>query len=210
MATERLGLYKPDYLTDEWEYFINEMSNNFQKLDDAYWEKKELFPTSGFHLMGEIKQSATPTIGGYLGWVNIRSGQSAPVWIKQKVYQSGDLIVPERDNGHYYICTQSGTSGLTEPIFPVSNNGTVKDSRGSNGWISNHTYSVNDIVVPSIDNGRYYICIQGGLSGNSEPVWQTIEGSTTYDGNISWHGFRIATWQESGVSAHFRPFGKIE
>lgn len=36
------------------------------------------------------------------------------------------------------------------------------------------------------------------------------DGTSIYDGAAVWLGYRIAKWKESGISALFRPFGKIE
>ncbi|OME55372.1 hypothetical protein BSK59_12900 [Paenibacillus odorifer] len=208
-TTSKLGLVKPEF-TDEVEHTILSLANNFQKLDDVAYQYLNSPPVLGFFDANTVKLNVVLKIGGYWGWVNLRSGNAAPVWSSLKSYISGDVVVPERDNGHYYICTQSGTSGITEPIFPVSDNGQVKDTRGGNTWISNHMYSVNNIVFPNIDNGKYYVCIQAGESGNTEPVWQTLDGTTTYDKNAVWRTYKTATWKESGVAALFRPFGKID
>lgn len=44
----------------------------------------------------------------------------------------------------------------------------------------------------------------------TEPEWALTDGTSIYDGAAVWLGYRIAKWKESGISALFRPFGKIE
>ncbi|MFB4327355.1 hypothetical protein SAMN04488688_10620 [Paenibacillus sp. cl141a] len=208
-TTTKLSLIKPEY-SDEIEHTISALAENFQKLDDDSKTYVNTPPTSGVWPSKLILHANQLSIGGYLGWVNIRAGTAAPIWERLKSYSNGSHIVPKKDNGHYYTCIQTGYSGLTEPIFPVSNGGEVQDTRGANQWNSNHYYNVDDIVFPLLDNGRFYVCIQAGESGDVEPNWITVDGATTYDKNAVWASYRIARWKESGTAVHFRPFGKIE
>ncbi|MEC0306895.1 hypothetical protein P4H67_09010 [Paenibacillus lautus] len=208
-TTIKLGLTKPEY-TDEIEHTIQALAHNFQKLDDDSKTYVDAPPSSGVWPSKHILHANQLSIGGYLGWVNIRSGTAAPIWKSLNSYSNGAVIVPNKDNGHFYTCIQSGYSGLTEPIFPVSNNGEVQDTRGANQWNPNHYYNVNDISFPTTDNGRFYVCIQAGESGDVEPNWVIVDGATTYDKNAVWASYRIAKWRESGTAVLYRPFGKID
>ncbi|ASA22777.1 hypothetical protein [Paenibacillus donghaensis] len=211
MATtsNKLGLKIPSY-TDEVEATINDLANNFQTLDDSSEEYASKPPTEGLYQAGERFWNNYSLTQTHAGWSNIRTGTSAPIWGPSKVYVVGQKVVPERDNGHFYECIQAGNSGVTEPIFPVSTNGQVQDIRGSNTWIASHQYKVNDIALPSIDNGRFYLCVQAGESNASEPVWSLVDGNTTYDKNAAWRSYRIAKWKESGPAALFKAFGKFD
>ena len=113
-----------------------------------------------------------------------------------------------KDNGHYYTCIQTGYSGLTEPIFPVSNGGEVQDTRGANQWNSNHYYNVNDIVFPSLDNGRFYVCIQAGESGDIEPNWITVDGATTYDKTQFGRVIALLSGRKAELQSTFVPLAK--
>lgn len=209
--TNKLGLIKPNWANDEIAYTLESLADNFQKIDDVLApDYEDTPPTSGDWQAKHIIHNNQPIIGGHIGWVNLRTGVAAPVWEMLTKYNNGDHIVPKRDNGHYYICTQSGYSGITEPVFPVSDQGKVQDTRGANTWRANDMYEIDDIVLPSLENGFFYVCIQAGESGDTEPVWSIVDGSTTYDHHAVWYGYRIATWQEHGTAALFRPFGKIE
>ncbi|MGM1044898.1 MAG: hypothetical protein ACQEXX_01990 [Bacillota bacterium] len=208
-TTDKLGLVKPEY-TDEIEYTIKSLADNFQKLDDDSKSYTDSPPISGSWPSKHILHANELSIGGYLGWVNLRTGVAAPKWERLKSYINGSVVVPAKDNGHYYTCIQTGHSGLTEPIFKVSDGGEVQDTRGANTWNPTHFYSVDDIVFPTIDNGRFYVCIQAGESGDVEPTWITVDGATTYDKNAVWASYRITKWKESGTAVLYRPFGKID
>lgn len=208
-TTTKIGLKKPS-ITDEIETTINDLSTNFQKIDDLSEEYASSPPISGnFNATKRFWNNYTLS-SGYVGWTNIRTGTCAPVWEKLKLYSVGSVVVPERDNGHFYTVIQTGHSGWTEPIYPVSDNGQVNDTRGANIRLSSHRYSLNDIALPTIDNGRWYLCIQAGESSNLEPTWPQVDGATVIDGNVTWRSYRIAKWKESGPAALFKPFGKIE
>lgn len=211
MSTEtiKLKLKVPSY-TDEIESTIRELGDNFKKLDDISDDYVTEIPTSGDFLIKKRLYNDIPAVGKYVGWVNTRTGKAAPKWQRLKSYKNGDYIVPDVDNGHVYICIQTGYSGYTEPIFQVSSGIEFLDNRLASSWAATTQYKLNDIVLPTVDNGRFYICIQTGESGDKEPTWQQVDGSTTYDGNASWASYRITKWKEAGAAAFFRPFGKIE
>lgn len=209
-TTKKLGLVKPDWTYDEIGPTIDALANNFQKLDDISPDYADSPPDSGTWPSKHILYANNLSIGGYVGWINIRTGTATPKWERLKNYKNGDLVVPVKDNGHYYTCIQAGYSGLIEPIFPVSDGGIVQDTRNGNTWNPNHLYSVDDIVFPTIDNDRFYVCIQAGESGDTEPIWGLADGGTTYDKNTAWHGYKIAKWKESGPACLYRPFGKID
>jgi len=50
-------------------------------------------------------------------------------------------------------------------------------------WRSSTTYSQNSIVVPTIRNGKYYVCNQAGMTGYNEPNWSSIPIN---DGSAIW------------------------
>lgn len=208
--TKKLELIKPDWTNDEIGPILDALATNFQILDDKSADYADTPPISGVWPSKHILYANQLSIGGHVGWVNIRTGTAAPTWDSLKNYPNGSHVVPKNDNGHYYTCVQSGCSGLIEPIFPVSDNGQVQDSRGANTWNPSHFYNINDIVFPTIDNGRFYVCIQAGESGDIEPSWILMDGATTYDKNAVWHSYKIARWKENGVASLYRPFGKID
>lgn len=44
-----------------------------------------------------------------------------------RVYKVDDLVVPTASNGHCYICSDAGTTGVIEPIWPTGAGDTVSD-----------------------------------------------------------------------------------
>lgn len=50
-------------------------------------------------------------------------------------------------------------------------------------WAATTVYSVDDVVVPTVRNGRAYKVTVGGTSGATEPAWPVTDGGTvTLDG----------------------------
>lgn len=208
-TTEKLELHLPDY-TDEIYETIEQLGQNFAKLDEVSPDYGTAPPVAGTWQQRHIVWNAEPAIGGYAGWVNTRTGRTAPSWTELTSYKTGDYIIPKTDNAHVYICIQAGHSGAMEPVFPTASGQEVQDTRGAQRWQRSKRYEKHDIVFPTVDNGRFYVCITAGESGGTEPEWALTDGTSIYDGAAVWLGYRIAKWKESGISALFRPFGKIE
>lgn len=67
-------------------------------------------------------------------------------WIASTAYALDDRRAPITRNGHVYIVTTAGTSGLTEPAWPLTAAGTIVD--GGVTWTENGlgwapTYALN-------------------------------------------------------------------
>lgn len=206
--TENLGLKKPQ-LSDNIYQTINDLSVNFQNLSDAAEIRMSSLPTSG-NWPKRIIWNTDFTIGGYAGWVNLRVGEAAPKWTSLTSYAVGAKILPTTDNSHYYICTQAGSSGYTQPTWPLTSGSTIREVAGATFWETGKHYNLNDMVLPTSDNGRFYLCVQTGNTATTQPTWPTTPGSILDDNTTRWRCYVIARWQEAGVSANFRPFGKIE
>lgn len=208
-TTSRLGLIKPA-ISDEVQQTIVDLSSNFQKIDDVAEIYMINQPTQGNWKVGNRVWKSNPNIGDYAGWINIREGESCPKWNPLFQYNMGDKIVPINDNGHYYECIQTGRSGPNMPSFPTTAGGTIIDAQGGAKWSPTRSYKLNEVVFPSADNNRFYVCTVSGVSGSTEPVWSTVDGGTVSDGMTVWTGYRIVKWVEKGTAALFRPFGKID
>jgi len=59
-------------------------------------------------------------------------------------------------------------------------------------WATGITYLVGDIVTPTVSNGHYYKCIQGGISGATQPTFPTVTGQQVTDATV--------IWQEAGLT----------
>lgn len=213
--TEKIKLYYIKDLEELLDLEVHdvflEYSNNFEKIDYFEPYSGNSIPDSGnWNYLDKIWNTDIEE-GDYIGWVCLRSGKAAPKWESGNDYEVDDLILPNEDNGHYYICLSGGTSGIKEPTFPTSDEETVRDIRDYFTWNSNTEYDENDIVLPSDgENGYYYLCTQNGTSGDSEPDWIEEEGEVIEDNTIEWTAYKIVVWEEKGTSCKFKRFGKIE
>lgn len=69
-------------------------------------------------------------------------------------------------------------------VSPVTPTGTIP------AWSPAHTYSVGNVVAPSVANTHCYICIQAGTSSSSEPVWTLVTGAIQpVDGTAKWQEY---------------------
>ncbi|GAA4881754.1 hypothetical protein GCM10023310_72290 [Paenibacillus vulneris] len=207
--TSKLQLTVPS-LEDEVHQTIQDLANNFQKIDTLAENYAHDFPTSGYYRLGNKVWNNNPQSGNYVGWVNTREGQAAPVWKTLTTYVVGDYVFPMNNNGHYYECIQAGRSGVTEPSFSTVAGDIISDTRNGETWKASRLYQLNDIVFPFVDNNRFYVCATSGVSASTEPSWSLTDGGITSDGSVIWKGYRITKWQTKGTSCHFKPFGKIE
>ena len=53
-------------------------------------------------------------------------------------------------------------------------------------WVGNTAYQKGDPVSPTVSNGFFYLCQSGGISGVTEPVWDTETNGSTIDGGVEW------------------------
>ena len=49
-----------------------------------------------------------------------------------------------------------------------------------------NTTSVTSSIIPTVENGRHYICTTAGTSGSTEPTWPSTTGVTVNDGTVVW------------------------
>jgi hypothetical protein len=214
LQTTKLGLFKPE-INDDILDTITKLSQNFDILDEKYNESisnLETFLTIGnTYEEGKKFWNANPVNGGFVGWVNTRTGVYAPKWKHEESYNIGDLVIPTIDNGHVYECVVNGTSGGQEPVFPTNTNGTVLDISGHTVWSPSKVYDVGDIVIPTnSDTSYYYKCVTAGTSNNVEPSWLRTEGLTIVDGSVVWYVYKTVEWKEVGSSCLFTTFGEIK
>ena len=160
---------------------------------------------------GKIIWNENPAIGDYVGWVNIRDGKHSPEWKPKTQYTTGQEIKAVPDNGNIYTCVTAGKSMVETPYFQVGNGVEFYDANGDK-WFPNYNYEVNDVVF-AVNGSKlfYYICETAGLTATTEPSWSSFQvGTTLIDGSVVWRKEATVKWKQSGTSASFRPFGKIE
>lgn len=211
--TQRLNLVQPS-VDDDIQQTIISLSRNFDILDDNY---DEIISSIETHLIsglvydsGKKYWNRIPSVGGFAGWTNIRTGVFAPKWKKQTTYSVGDKVIANVNNGHYYECIVSGTSAVIEPSLPISSGGSVYDLYGYTIWQASYNYSLDDIVISTVgDKSYYYKCIVAGTSGTTEPSWRNTAGTTNTDGSCQWYAYKTVIWEEKGISCEFIPFGTV-
>jgi hypothetical protein len=128
-------------------------------------------------------------------------------WQPSTSYQVGQeiLVLSTADSTFYInVVTAGGTSGLTEPTWPVaigtsSTDGSVTwlnqgptTAAPLADWTANNAYTGRTRIVDS--NGNVEIVKVGGMSGGTAPTWATTAGGTTSDGGSSG-----VTWVNAGV-----------
>jgi len=109
-------------------------------------------------------------------------------------------------NGTPYIVTQTSGSGSEDitaglaglyrlgvstlkPSGDRSISGvTIENKAGAaaTAWQATTLYSIDDLSVPSVANGYFFIVTTAGTSAASEPTWPTTVGATVTDGTVVW------------------------
>ncbi|MFF2090185.1 hypothetical protein [Paenibacillus sp. NPDC058174] len=208
-TTKKYNLAKPG-TSDHIHQTILDLANNFQIIDDALETTVSSTPTSGAWKINQRVYYTNTFVGGFVGAINIRAGEAAPVWDSLTAYTTGQKITPTANNGHYYTCIQAGHSSPYEPAWLVASGTITEDTKNKSYWEPTKAYELYDIVIPSVPNDRFYVCTVAGTSGTNEPDWAAQDGIATSDRGVVWMSYRIVKWKESGPSVNFRPFGKIE
>lgn len=75
------------------------------------------------------------------------------IWAASTVYATSDYIVPVTHNGRLYKATTGGTSGASQPTFPVTDGGTVVD--GTVTW-TEQTVDLEAGTFPAEPVGNAY------------------------------------------------------
>ncbi|MHA7139863.1 hypothetical protein ACRTEV_21780 [Rossellomorea arthrocnemi] len=92
-------------------------------------------PYKGEYVIGDIIYNTRPEIGGFVGWICIRTGiANNNPWVEDTNYNENTII---NSNGHVYKCITGGTSGTARPTHT---SGVVPD--GTLQW-----EYVNDLAI---------------------------------------------------------------
>jgi len=112
-------------------------------------------------------------------------------------------------NGVFSVITIPGATSLTIRNLAAigqapSANGTLTVSTLSANstfvtaypvWATGVTFLTGDIVTPTVLNGHYYKCIQGGISAAAQPIFPTATGAQVNENSPS-----PVIWQEAGLT----------
>lgn len=141
------------------------MSDNAER-DDALEELIRLVqPESEPEL--DIKEDVEKTLDK-----NIR----VVTWSASKVLKNGQLIFPSTRNGHVYRVTVAGTTGTAEPIWPLSDSGTVVNGNVTLeefGAVPRNLYNVTEAAKQCwmIKMGKCAEYFSGGRRGNENQIF---------------------------------------
>lgn len=88
-----------------------------------------------------------------------------PEWTAATSYSAGDVVRPTTRNGYVYVCTAEGTSGSSEPTWPVTVGATVTD--GTVTWECYNNYALcatsltsSDYTIAPTSDGGYSISVR--------------------------------------------------
>lgn len=118
-------------------------------------------------------------------------------WQASHTYAAGDRITPTVGNGFYYQAVNGGTSGGTQPTWPiylgetVSDNGISWEAKGytntAGSWASSYAYSIGQQVKVTVGGVDYLFGVSvAGTSGGSAPNWSITLGQSTIDNTVTW------------------------
>lgn len=79
------------------------------------------------HLFGTATFAKPTILGVALILANRNKWAASTAYVANASAASADYVIPNTANGRIYRCTTSGTSAASEPVFPVTNGGTVTD-----------------------------------------------------------------------------------
>jgi uncharacterized phage protein (TIGR02218 family) len=106
-------------------------------------------------------KSHSPTCTARLGDDKCGVRLTPPNWSSLTAYtvldpndaKLGSLVTPITQTGFFYICTISGTSGVSEPIWPIVVDETVND--GSVEWTAILHYTQNGSLTSVVDRSGF-------------------------------------------------------
>jgi hypothetical protein len=105
------------------------------------------------------------------------------LWEASKIYYVGDWV--QSSAGDTYVVTEEGESGSTEPAWNTTIGNTTDDTYAD--WEASTVYDSGDFVTDGAGN-KYEVTarVSPYESGASAPAWDTTEGNTTTDNDLTW------------------------
>ncbi|OPH47571.1 hypothetical protein BC351_10280 [Paenibacillus ferrarius] len=58
---------------------------------------------------------------------------------------------------------------------------TIRSGKAARAWSALNPFVLGDLIVPTLNNGHYYQCIQKGMSAVTEPTFPTTSGAIIED-----------------------------
>lgn len=98
-------------------------------------------------------------------------------WTATTAYTTADYVISNPYNGRLYKCTTGGTSGGSQPVWPVTEGGTVAD--GTVVW-TEQTTAIKGGTFPEPSGGSY-----ARLSLTQDDASWTAPGTSGFTENVS-------------------------
>lgn len=70
------------------------------------------------------------------------------------------------------------------------------EGRNAVAWAATTAKVIGNVVIPSVANNHWYMAVQAGDTGASEPTWPT-DGSTVVDGTVTWQDMGVIDYVEN-------------
>ena len=82
----------------------------------------------------------------------------AGIWVKNTAYTAGDMVIPINPNGHFYRCITAGTSGASEPTWPLTGSATTAQWIRLLGYLQLQIGTA-DANLKDNSYGKYYVVL---------------------------------------------------
>ncbi|MFW6331800.1 MAG: cadherin-like domain-containing protein [Thermodesulfobacteriota bacterium] len=108
-------------------------------------------------------------------------------WAPETAYQEGDLVIPENENGRYYMATNAGTSGAADPFWtgPGQKGDLVND--GTVQWQDMGLVSEAELDVDYTTTAPFTMTIPAGSDDVTGPFafFDGVDDTGPYEGSES-------------------------
>lgn len=83
----------------------------------------------------------------------------------------------------------------TEPVLTTTEVETIVDAcKRASTWVAATAYAIGTVVRPTTPNGHYYVVVQAGTAGATEPTWPKGRQAQIQDGSSN----PVLIWEEAG------------
>lgn len=139
----------------------------------------------------EVGQGAIGVFGGSVAYDYIS--------VRNNICKGGEILGVSKSSG-IFVTAPTGTNFYMD----ISHNqvtGFAPADTIANiaAWTANTTIPYYSVVKPTVFNGRIFATAGGGVTGSTEPTWNTTPGATTTDGTVTWTAIAIDNTVSAGI-----------
>ena len=140
-----------------------------------------------------------------LGVLKLKVGQLGQVTVKDKAFVAEERDLTDRYHSQKIVelATPDCRADLGDarckvqldpPAWTTVSEAVARTAKDAQGPAAGSPTQVN-VVKPSVFNDRHFKCVTAGVTGASEPAWDTTLGAQTSDGSVTWEAIRALTVQ---------------